>query len=493
MKNKSTETFCHSILRLKVGKSKALANLVMALASNDGRDSITELCRSNCYHYQYSSICDSIDGFYSAVSASADAGNASVGRRPLEAELLALKSAYFPPMFDGRFYLLNTDGSSILRPHSPTLPDRGYVHVPNGQVKGNRPVNVGYEYSTVGLSARRPLYGATEPAWNLPLNTRRIPTEAVRGAFTAQQVVDLLGCPNSPLHKSLVVNALDSQYGTPEYVAGTHGQQQLVNVIRMKSNQNVWSQLTPEQVQERRKGNGDQRGANAVYGEKYRLNEVEGWNRAADEESEFGVQLGNGRRVLVRLKGYNNMLIRTKRGHNMKDKPLRLVSVQLLDPETGEPLFTRPLWLALWGKQRMELSLEQIYWSYRNRFDIEHYFRCGKQRLLMDGFQTPDVEHQDNWMEIVAMAYWLLWVASKEALPHARKWQRYDKRYIQREKYRLPPTPSEVQRQMESIILGFEQTPFLPNPQIKSKGRQQGQTQPKRKRHKVVYKGKASP
>jgi hypothetical protein len=36
------------------------------------------------------------------------------------------------------------------------------------------------------------------------------------------------------------------------------------------------------------------------------------------------------------------------------------------------------MWLAVWGEQQMKLSLEQTYWAYRNRFDIEHYFRFGK-------------------------------------------------------------------------------------------------------------------
>jgi hypothetical protein len=165
----------------------------------------------------------------------------------------------------------------------------------------------------------------------------------------------------------------------------------------------------------------------------------------------------------------------------------------LIDPLTDQPIFKRKMWLAVWGKKRMQLTLEQIYWSYRNRFDIEHYFRFGKQRLLMDSYQTPDVQHQDNWMEIVGLAYWLLWVASKEAKPCVHKWQKYDPYYKNRVKYKLRPTPSEVQRQLPFIILSFEQDPFLPKLKIKSKGRETGQVQTKRKRHKVVYKGKKYP
>ena len=397
MKKQTTESFCHSILRLVVGKSKALANLVMALASNNNFNSVTDLSRSVCYHYQYSSISDSINGIYSSSGQIPDLSQYDTGRVQLEQELLRLKSDYFAPKFDGLFYLLNTDGTPILRPHSPTLPDRGYVHVANERVKGNRPVDVGYEYSTIGISTRRPLYGVAEPAWNLPLSTRRLPTDAVKGTFTAQQVVDLLSQPQTPLHNELVVNTLDRQYGTPEYVTGTHQMDQLVSIIRLKSNRNVWRSLTDEQVQQRRQSNDDQRGADAVFGEKYKLNESDQWDLIADEQVDFGVTLGNGKRIIVRISGYNDMPIRSKRGHSMKDKSFRLVSVQLIDPVTDKPLFKRKMWLAVWGDKKMTLSLEQIYWAYRNRFDIEHYFRFGKQRLLMDSFQTPDVTISANW------------------------------------------------------------------------------------------------
>lgn len=493
MNKKTPESFCHSILRLGVGKSKALSNLVMALASNSTSNSVTDLSRSPCYHYQYSSICDSIHGLYRCLEEEIEQGKYVEVRQYLEEVLLSLKSDYFADKFDDSFYLINTDETPIIRPHSPTLRDRGYVHVPNERVKGNRPVDIGYSYSVVGLSARRPLYGAVEPAWNLPLSTRRVPTDVVKGTFTAEQVMDLLNSRHSPLHKELAVNVLDRQYGTPEYVVGTHDHDKLINIIRLKSNRNVWRQLTPEQVEQRRQSNEDKRGANAVYGEQYKLNQSGEWEIDANEKVEFGVQLGSGKRAIVRMKGYNDMLIRSKRGKSMKDKPFRLISIQLIDPLTNKLIFKRKMWLAIWGKKRMQLTLEQIYWSYRNRFDIEHYFRFGKQRLLMDSYQTPDVQHQDNWMEIVGLAYWLLWVASKEARPCVYKWQKYDPYYKNRVKYDLPPTPSEVQRQLPFIILSFEQDPFIPKVDIKSEGRKKAQVQPKRKRHKVVYKGRKKP
>lgn len=49
------EQFCHSILQLEIGLSKALTNLVMGLASQIFARLVAETSLSLCNHYQYSS------------------------------------------------------------------------------------------------------------------------------------------------------------------------------------------------------------------------------------------------------------------------------------------------------------------------------------------------------------------------------------------------------------------------------------------------------
>ena len=74
----------------------------------------------------------------------------------------------------------------------------------------------------------------------------------------------------------MTVNASDRYYALPKYIAELYGQPNLVNVIRLTNNRSVWKALSPQEREQRRAGNSDQRGANAVYGEKYKLSEVEG-------------------------------------------------------------------------------------------------------------------------------------------------------------------------------------------------------------------------
>lgn len=317
-----------------------------------------------------------------------------------------------------------------------------------------------------------------------------VPFDENKNSFTAKQVNGLLGDKSLPLYNELTVNALDSNYASPEYIAQTRGHQNLVNVIRLPCNRNVWKRLSRGERAGRRKGNNDNRGASAIYGAKYKLNNVGEWGLPPGKGAVFGVKLASGRNCTAKIDTWEEMMVRSKRGHYMKDKPFRLFRVRLLDAASGQGLFKRDMWLGAWGKRAGELEGEEIYWAYRNRYDAEHFFRFGKQRLLLDKYQTPDEGHLENWLEVVSLAYWLLWVGQKQAKHICPKWQRYGKQVKERRANGLKVSPSQVQVQMAGIISGFDQTPFLPKLKIKGKGRELGQTMPRRKRYPVLVKGK---
>ena len=386
--------------------------------------------------------------------------------------------------------MLNTDISPIPCLHSPTLPNRRYTYKANNKIKGNKPIDIGYEFSCIGLSCRSSLYECSEPPWNLPLSMQLVPFDENKNTFTANQVNELLSNEELPFGKDLTINALDSNYASPEYITDTYSQKNLVNIIRLASNRNVWKKVSKQEQLDRRERNTDNRGAGAIYGDKYKLNKAANWDLECDEINEFGIKTAKGKTYIVKVSTWEDMMFRSKRGKNMKDKPMRLIRVELFDSKTGLQVFKRCLWLGVWGKRSKDLTGEEIFWCYRNRFDIEHFFRFGKQNLLLDKFQTPDEEHLQNWLEVVSLAYWLLWLGKDEAKHETLKWRQYDKNIKNRAKYGLSVSPSQVQRQMEGIILSFEQEPFLPKLQIKGNGRKLGQVMPKREKHPVRKKKK---
>jgi len=193
-----------------------------------------------------------------------------------------------------KFWLLETDVSPIFCAHSPTLPNRQYTYKANNKIKGNKPIGIGYEMSCIGLSCRCPRYGMNEPPWNLPMSMQLVPFEENKNTFTAQQVKQLLNNKDLPFGKKLTVNTLDSNYASPEYIADTYSEKNLVNIIRLSSNRNVWKKLSEQKQDARRRGNSSNRGPNAIYGKKYKLNEADDWGLACDEVSEFGIKTAKG-------------------------------------------------------------------------------------------------------------------------------------------------------------------------------------------------------
>ena len=91
----------------------------------------------------------------------------------------------------------------------------------------------------------------------------------------------------------------------------------------------------------------------------------------------------------------------------------------------------------------LELSLEDCYEAYRQRYDLEHLFRFGKQKLLMTSYLTPDVKHEENWslvpwisnpglasdrlprFKLTMIAYVNLWAARNLAVVLPREWEQY--------------------------------------------------------------------
>lgn len=480
------EQFCHAILGHFLSFAKPIANLVMSLAAG-GASSVTALSGRPVYHYQYSSA-------GKAIAAISNQYRYERGKAPRHVEAGSILSEIIrAPMEEAVAGLchitLNTDCTSIFREHSPTLPNRSHVHKPNVVVKGNKPVGIGYSVSTVCMNLRKRVIGTRTPGWNPPLDMQIVPLGKNKNAYTAEQVGCVLRREQGVFGKKLVVNDLDCDYCSPEYIAGVSGQEDLVSIVRIAANRNVWKEVGVEEQAANRARCETKKGAALRYGQGYKLRDYGQWDMKADETATFCRVLENGRRCEVAVEAWHGMKLRSKRKISMKRLDCDLLRITLKDAETGEPVFGQAMWLTAWGKRRSELPLEEMYESYVCRSDEEKYFRFGKRQLLMNKFQTPNQQHLANWLGIVLMAYWLLFVTRLEVGAACPKWQQYLPEMKQRRQgSTIDATPSQSQYQAEAIFLGFDQTPFLPAKVEKNPpGRQKGMTQKKRERFGVVY------
>jgi len=494
--------FCEELLSFFDTRSQLLTSLVIALAGRQQATSVVSLSLESTFYHQFSSVTDAIRYVHrqkmlevEADSSKPEAAKVLEQRFRLERLFRRHIVDYFPPKVKGRYYILATDVTPIARPHSPCLPNREYVYRPNKVIKTNKPITLGYRLSCVGLSARH----HTGQAWMLPLSMQKIAADQTENECTIQQLNELLEDEQLPFKRTLTINCLDSKYANCIYINGVTGHEQLVNIIRFAANRVAFRQIEVPP-----KGQGKV-GHPFWYGDRFSLKEPESWHEC-DEQTEVEQVTKKGRKLLIRLQRWNDMLVTGKRKFDMYDKPFDLVRVQVLDAETKQPIYNKDMWLTAWGKEKKQLSLSEIYEAYRTRFDIEHFFRFGKQRLLLDSYQTTKECYTENWFQLVLISYWLLYVARQEAIPEIPKWQTYNTQKQQASQQEVPTkkkvseqdqtktktdlTPSQTQRGFFAIIREFANQYLIPKARNNSSGRKKGTVIGRKKRYKVLKKSK---
>ena len=99
----------------------------MALASYSPAHSVVGLSQSPFYHYQYSSINQTIHRL----------AKDSPQRQRVQQLINQLALRWVAPQTT---YCLTSDTTPLLKPHAPTLEGRGFVHVSNTVIRGNKPI-----------------------------------------------------------------------------------------------------------------------------------------------------------------------------------------------------------------------------------------------------------------------------------------------------------------------------------------------------------------
>jgi hypothetical protein len=314
--------------------------------------------------------------------------------------------------------------------------------------------------------------------WGVPLSVLRVATDQDKELVGARQIRELLEDPALPWHGELTVEVGDTSYSKPAYLHANREHDNLVTIARARSNRTFYRQFVyPD----------GQRPAHRpkCYGEAFKLPDPTTWH-APDEETQFSYTSRRGKQYTVKLQSWHDMLMRGKNKPEripMAKYPFTLVRVMLYR-EDGTQAFARPLWLIVVGKRRGELALEDIYAAYAARVDIEHFFRFGKQKLLLTAFQTPQTAREEHGWIIVHLAYLMLWMARHLAHHLPRPWERYSDAAKRRE-----ISPSLVQRDFARLIRQIGTPAQPPKPRGKSPGRSPGTKLPPRPCPNVVIKG----
>ena len=443
------------------GRADAAMELLDALCSNQSARSVVELSLNPLFRRGHDSLFKAIGESLAPLASPED--RVSSGRSIIE-----LVSHTVPNPSEFPYRVFGVDCTSIGRVHARTLEDRSFEHHPT-VVSSQKPITIGHSYSMIGALPHR---NADDARWSIPLAITRVSSNSNALDVGVSQVSAIMSNEGVAWHGELSVNVADSAYGVKRFLHPIQTYSSLVSVVRVRPNRVFYqSPQSPETTV---------RGHPRWYGERFALKEPDTWH---PPEAQMDLQeIRKNGVITIHLQSWSNMLMRGSREHPMHSHPFTLVRVERRNAEGRR--IGKVMWLIVMGELRDQIDLHEAYLVYCQRFDLEHTFRCLKQNLLLDAFQTPQVEHEQYWLSLVILAYVQLWAALPISIETPKPWDPTKER---RAESRI--TPSKVMLDWNRIIRLVGTPADQVKPRGKSPGRQLGEIQTRRTRHPVVKKG----
>ena len=469
-------------------------NLVMASCSHLSAKSVVELTNSRHFHYHYSNISKVSD----KVCKEAQDYDKIFGMLRhyfmSSCEVVPLQTAS-----GVAYYSFSQDMCMVCKPASACLADKVYGHQANSLGTG---VVEGYKLGFTHLHAAK--------GWALPAAIEIVSPDGNAIDLAVKQLDALMADDKLPFGQSWCINNADSGYGNARYLSPLHKWDKLINIVRLRGSMKVYPVFNGEQ---KSKSNPK------IYGDTYYLTgqTLSKTVHYHDKKTQSKVQqqkvqnsimdyrfddfvvedivLGNGKKAIRKVWTWKNMLIRSKNGNNMKDKPFDLLKIEIWNEDQSAKVFDRDMFLAVTGQSKDRLSSGQAVAHYRSRFEVEGCYRFSKQNLFLGKFQTPDKVHFLSHLLVILSSWWLLYAAKDEVQVKVPVWQQYlpqNKEVLlaQEANKKAYLSPSQVRKGMADLFDTFDKTPYLPTKYKKGKGREKGTIMPKRERHKTVKKSK---
>jgi hypothetical protein len=437
----------------------AVFNIIDALSADGCKlKSVISLSSSKFFPRQYSSITDGIDN--------------GLCHTPWDnIQKISWLAINCKDNNDFKYHRFVVDASSNPRPFSSCLGDRTIVHTPN-PTPGNKPIGVGHQYSV--LAYLPPGDSKERKTWIAPVDVRRVLSTEKSHELGVKQAVEFV--KNQSLEDELSLLIDDSAYGTSECRSIITSCDNLIQIFRMRNNRIVFkmAQKEIEKINGRPK----------IYGSKFTLNSCNN-DIEPDYCESFAFETKKGKTLTIKAECYEDMIFKGTKDYKASEHPFRLVKYTVFD-ENGISVFKRPLWIAMLGKRRKEISINEGFTNYMDRYDIEHFFRFTKNSLLMNKYQSPDYKHEEVWWKLVSVAYLQLYFAREDVISTPEPWERYLEEFKDKEK--KLSSPSQTQRGFNKILQVIGTPAKLPVPRGNPTGRICGKTQEKRKRNPVIFK-----
>ena len=438
-------------------------DLIDAVSANTTADSVVKLSLSDLFRRKYSSLTDVLSSLFRTNLKIPPTIEDRREQTLRVTQLLA--EACTPNLQKNDFALFAIDCTANPRVYATKVDDRSIVHAPN-HVPGQKPITAGHEYSVLvylpNQAADRDLH------WVVPLSVKRVESDQSGPKVGLSQLEEI---SNQTVFKNcFCVNVSDAAYSTKGWVIGVSQWPHVVQIARMRGNRKLF-RMPPYERKIRR-------GRPQIYGEELLLK----CPSQPDLEEITTTTTRKGSVYQVLLQRWNDVLMHGSQEERTHKHPFDLLRITVTDKK-GKPVYRRPLWVMIAGAKRRDVSSKEAYISYGRRYDIEHFFRFGKQRLGLVNSQTCETRHEENWHWIGLLAYNMLYHTRQLTKPVIYPWEKKKVRVvtsIQR--------PSQVQRDYNRIIQGIGTPAPMPKPRGKSPGRQLGDKSGERPNRPLIRK-----
>lgn len=355
-----------------------------------------------------------------------------------------------------------------------TLQDKQMVHSFT-PTPGQKPIAVGHHLSCLGQVS-------SEHQWCLPLSLKRVPIDDSQidfGLAQAESVSELF------TDKPCII-AADAKYSSKAALSRSHGWHNTVLLARLSPTRTFYYRHDAE-AEETTK---NKRGRKKRYGQAFKLKDhgaIENSNSSTPNATSTIIhQTTEGNQWQVKIDRFDDLIVKGAKQQPMHDKPVSLFRIRVFD-EQGLPLYEQPLWLVGSGHKSKDIDLSDIFLAYHLRFNIEHWFRFAKGHLLLDRFQTPDINTEDNWWLFPLLATHQLFHARDVATDYAMPWET-------NKNTQTAASPAQVKRVMAKILSCVGTPASEPKARGMGSGRTLGsQNKSKRKNREIVFKSNPTP
>lgn len=273
-----------------------------------------------------------------------------------------------------------------------------------------------------------------EDDWSIPVNIERVGSGDNKYTIGVRQILDAHSCGEQD---SVTVGIGDAAYSNCKYIEPIYNKDNLISITRDRKNRATYSIFSGIQKKSGRKRH---------YGEKIDLLK-ENTQLTPNSITEFNNVSKKGRVTKVVLSEHKNLLVKGRKIHSMKDKPVNYIKVEVYDLE-GNKIYKSDLLICVSGKHRNELSPREVYDYYKSRFDIEHFFKFAKSKLRFDKFQTTDPELDEDYCMFSMIAY--------NHLYHLKDYASLTKEYDWYKSKGRNSTPSLVYRSISELKNKFK-------------------------------------